>query len=97
MAQRQEIDVSTSPDLRRVAEEVRDSGEPIVLRMEDEELAVLIPVDTTARRARRRLTQADYDAVMSTAGSWQGLVDDIDKLKAKLKAARGSDRPSVEL
>ena len=91
------IDVTDLPDLRRLAEEVRESREPRVLRVGSEELAVLMPLPAARRPPKRVLTQADVDTVMSAAGSWKGLIEDVDKLKAELKAARGSNRPPVEL
>ena len=60
MAHRAEIDVAALPELRRLAEEVRDTQEPVLLRAENEELAVLMPLApaTEPRRApsRRRNT-----------------------------------------
>ena len=96
MSQQASIDVATSPELRRIVEEIRSSRESIVLRLEDEDVAVLLPLPTPTRSPRRVLTQAEIDAVMSAAGSWKGLVD-IDRLKAEWKAARGSNRPPIEL
>ncbi len=97
MARPTVIDVAGLPELRRIAEEVHESQEPIVLRSDGEELAVLMPIDASGRRGKRRLSQSDDDAVMSAAGSWQDLIDDVDKLKAELKAARGSNRLPVDL
>ena len=96
MGQRATIDVAANPELRRVAEEVRNTREPVVLRLEDEDIAIVLPVATPTQRPRRVLTQAEIEAVMSAAGSWKGLVD-VDKLKAEWKAARGSSRPPIEL
>jgi len=95
MSQRAIIDVTASPELRRVAEEVRATQEPIVLRLEGEEIAVLSPL-APARHRRRVPTQADIEAAMSAAGSWKGLVD-VDNLKAEWRAARGSRRPPIDL
>ena len=89
MAQPTVVDVATISDIRRLAEEVRDTQAPVVLRSETEELAVLMPISGSRRRRQRQLTQAEYDAVMSAASSWTGLIDDVDTLKSELKAARG--------
>lgn len=97
MAHRSMVDVATLPELRRIAEEVRDTRESIVLGNDGEELALVVPLTPRTERRTRPLSQADYDAVMSAAGSWKGLIDDVDKLKAELKAARGSNRPPVDL
>ncbi len=89
------IDVTDVPELRRIAEEVRDTREPRVLRAGDEEVAILMPVPV--KRGRKRIrTRADYDAVLAAAGGWKGLVDG-EQLKKDLEEARGSDRPVVEL
>lgn len=93
MARRNMIDVAALPELRRIAEEVRDTRESIVLGNDGEELALVVPLAPQAEPRTRPLSQADYDAVMSAAGSWKGLVDDVDELKAELMAARGSTRP----
>ncbi|MBI4506621.1 MAG: hypothetical protein HY691_13885 [Chloroflexi bacterium] len=37
------VDISTIPELLRIAEEVHASGEPRLLRRDDEDLAVLMP------------------------------------------------------
>ena len=96
MAQPTVIDVAALPELRRMAEEVRDTREPIVLQVDSEELAILIPLPMSRGRAKRVLSQAEIDAVMSAAGSWKGLID-VERFKAEIKAARSSTRPPVEL
>lgn len=88
------VDVSDVPDLLRLAEEVRDTGEPRVLRVGDEDVAILMPIPV--KRRRRVRTRADYDASIGAAGGWKGIVDG-GQLKEDLRAARGSDRPAVEL
>ena len=54
------IDIASSPDLRRLAEEVAASRIPRVLRREDEDMAVVVPV-ARKRSARhgRPTSQAD--------------------------------------
>ena len=96
MAQPTVIDVAALPELRRMAEEVRDTREPIVLQVDSEELAILIPLPMSRGSAKRVLSQAEIDAVMSAAGSWKGLID-VERFKAEIKAARSSTRPPVEL
>ncbi len=46
------IDISDTPDLLRLAEEVAESGKPRVLRRADEDVAVLLPVKKPASRRR---------------------------------------------
>jgi hypothetical protein len=74
------IDISSIPDLLRIAEEVRTTKKPHVLRRDNEDLAVLIPITPARHRAKR--TKADYDAFLAAAGGWKGLVD-TDKLIAE--------------
>jgi hypothetical protein len=87
------IDVTHIPELLRLAEEVHASREPRVLTRDREELAVLRPVKR--RRAQAAKTQADYDAFISSFGSWRDV--DTEALKREIREARGSSRPPVEL
>ena len=89
------IDVTDVPELRRVAEAVRDSQEPVVLRAGAREVAVVVPVAPHGPGATGK-TQANREALLSAFGGWKGIVD-IDQLKEDILAARGSDRPPVEL
>ncbi|MBA2449485.1 MAG: hypothetical protein H0V51_15815, partial [Chloroflexi bacterium] len=43
-AELEAIDISDVPDLLRLAEQVRTTGEPRILRREGEDIAVLMPV-----------------------------------------------------
>ena len=91
------IDVSSIPELLRLAEEVRDTNEPRVLKRDSEDLAILMPA---SRRRRRRTprpkTRADYEAFRSAAGSWKDV--DTDRLIAEVyESRRRSSRPAVEL
>lgn len=89
------IDVTNLPELRRIAEEVRQSGEPYLLRTGSDAVAAVVPLDDTGDAPRTR-TQADREAFLSAFGGWKGNVD-THKLKAGLRAGRSSDRPPVEL
>jgi hypothetical protein len=66
------------------------------LRAGNEDVAVLTPLAPPGKRRGRARTKEDYEAVLATFGGWRGLVD-AEQLKRDLKAARGSDRPPVEL
>ena len=77
MAQeRTPIDISNIPELVRLAEEVRESGEPRVLRRADQDLALLAPLaqksGPRARARRQRASQA------SPLGNIVGLADRKD-------------------
>jgi hypothetical protein len=91
------IDISRVPELLRIVEEVRESGEPRVLRRDNEDLAVVSPLTPKARRPGRRApTTADWEAFRSSAGGWSDV--DTDKLVADIYASRRrSIRPPVEL
>ncbi len=95
------IDISHNPDLLRIAEAVRKNNTPTVLRRDDEDVAVVMPLaDGTkprARRAGKQKTQADIDAFRASAGGWKDLVD-TDQLKRDIAESRArSSRPPVEL
>ena len=94
------VDISNTPDLLRLAEEVRRSGQPRLLRRDSEDLAVLSPVATpTTRRPRKAktYTEADREAFLSSAGGWKDNVD-VDKFLEDNYASRDrSSRPPVEL
>jgi len=54
------MDISHTPELLRIAEEVRDTGEPRVLRHDNEDLAILRPIAAKPTGPRRRVpTTAD--------------------------------------
>lgn len=92
------IDISSVPDLVRIAEEVRTSGRPRILRRNGEDMAMVIPIGHGRKhRTRRARAQADYDTFLATAGGWKGLVDG-DKLLADINESRElSTKPPVEL
>ena len=70
------IDISNVPELLRIAEEVRITHQPHILRRDSEDVAILMPVTPSSqRRAKRKLTKSDYQAFLSAAGSWSGLVE----------------------
>ncbi len=92
------IDISNTPDLLRLAEEVAESGKPWVLRRADEDVAVLMPVKKAASRRRigRKKTKEDYEAFRSSAGGWKDV--DVDKLLEDIYESRNiSTRPPVDL
>lgn len=47
------VDISESPELARLAEAVRATGEPCVLRRGEEEIAVIVPALPPVERAQR--------------------------------------------
>ena len=86
------IDISKSPDMLRIAEEVQATNSPRILRRDNEDIAVVMPI-----QRRRRVGDRDpHKAFLSAAGGWKNLIDP-EALKRNLEASRGSDRASVEL
>ena len=49
----QSIDVSNTPEIRRLAEEVQKSHQPRLLTRDDEQLAVIMPLPRGRRKSRR--------------------------------------------
>ena len=91
------IDVSRIPELLRIAEEVGASGEPRILRRDQEALAVVMPIaGMTKRRRSRTRTKEDLEAFNSAAGGWKEI--DTDKLVEEIyEDRRRSVRPPPEL
>jgi hypothetical protein len=90
------IDVTHRPELLRLAEEVRRTNEPRLLRRDGEDLAVVAPVAPTPKRRRARAkTEADHGAFLASAGSWKDV--DVDRFLAENDERRRlSTRPPVE-
>jgi hypothetical protein len=90
------IDITNLPEVARLAEEVRASHTPRVLRRGNEVIARIVsatPLRATLPRQRHGhgKTKEDMEAFLASAGSWKGLVDG-EQLKKDIKEARGSDR-----
>jgi hypothetical protein len=96
VSQSASIDVSDLPDLKRVAEEVRDRQEPIVLRSGDAEIAVVTPIRPPKGHPDWKPTQEEIDAALSAFGGWKGLIDP-EEFKARVREGRGSNRPPLNL
>jgi hypothetical protein len=73
MATEHPIDISSVPELLRLAEDVRATRRPRVLRRAHEDSAVLVPLPVSQRPATRsdRTTAAALTAVERTAGMFQ--------------------------
>lgn len=91
------VDITNVPTLRDIAEEVRRSGEPHVLRDGDDDVAVILPLRRGANKKRRSPTAEDRAAFRASAGGWKDIVD-IDALQAVIRESRDrSVRPTPEL
>ncbi len=95
--ERETIDISHNADLLRLAEEVRRSNTPRVLRADNRDVAVVMPVaELPKRKGKRVKTDADYQAFLDSAGSWSDV--DVDEFKAYIRERRDAgSRPPVEL
>jgi hypothetical protein len=92
------IDISHVPDLLRIAEEVANSGKPRLLRRDNEDVAILMPIKAAMvrRRSPRKKTEADYEAFLSSAGTWSD--EDVDEfLRENYERRKQSVRPPVDL
>ena len=87
------IDIATSPELQRLAEQVEQTRMPVELRRDDEVLAVVRPAP--ARRPKRAPKQSASEAFASSFGGLKGLVD--SKTFKEIYESRGSHRPTVNL
>ena len=85
------VDISTMPDLARLAEEVARTGTSLVLRRGDEDIAVLSPATPKRRLKGEQLTPAQREAFLASAGGWVGLLD-VEQFKRDIKAARSDHR-----
>ena len=89
-------DIAGASSIARLAEEVHASQEPRILRRESEDLAILMPLAPTRRGRMRTMTEQDYTAFLSAAGSWEDV--DADRFVDNIRASRSSStRPPVEL
>jgi hypothetical protein len=91
------IDISNFPDLVRIAEEVKATRTPRILKRDSEPVAMLMPVGSAIKHPNKgKKTKADYEAFRSAAGGWKDV--DTDKLIKDIYASRKiSTRPPVEL
>jgi hypothetical protein len=77
------LDLSNTPELRRVAEEVRKTRRPQTLRLADGVVAVVKPErKATTRKAPRRLTPTDYPTTYTLESAF-GSVPTPPHLKGK--------------
>jgi len=87
------IDITTSTELQRLAEQVRTSRLPVPLTQDDEIVAVVRPAPK--RRALRSPSASDLAATRSTFGALKGILD--PRTMKAIYEARGSNRSPVKL
>lgn len=88
------VDISDMPDVRRLVDEAERSDEPLVLRTEGKNVAVLI--STSQRRRPAILTEDEIEILRSVAGAWKDF--DSDAFIEQIYRDRESEyRPPVDL
>ena len=92
------IDIGSLPELMQIAEEVEATGEARVLRMDNRDVAVVIPISSSPRlhRPNRRLSEKARQAFISASGGWAD-VDTERLLEDIYRARQVDDRPPVDL
>jgi hypothetical protein len=92
------VDVTDAPEVLRLAEEVRRSKVPRILRRNGEEIAVLTPVPATRTRWSKAKTEADEEAFLASAGGWRGVIDVVKFIEDLDESRRHFGRiPSLQL
>jgi hypothetical protein len=91
------FDISSIPELLSIAHEVQRTHEPRLLREDNEDVAILMPIKPAPKRRRvAAKSKKDYEAFKSAAGGWKDV--DTDQLITDMYADRRiSNRPPVEL
>ncbi|MCC7365900.1 MAG: hypothetical protein IT303_16160 [Dehalococcoidia bacterium] len=85
------VDVTDIPGLGELAEEVRASNQPRVLRRGGEEIAKIVPM--RRGKARGRPSAEQLEAFLATAGGWSGV--DVDAFLEENRKSRGGALPSM--
>ncbi|MBA4181508.1 MAG: hypothetical protein C0506_13035 [Anaerolinea sp.] len=96
--QRDELDISAMPELRRVAEEVARTGRARVLTEGGRVVAKVVPLRKSPSRKLkpRPATPEQLAAFRSAAGGWKDV--DTDRLVADIYSSRDQvGRPHIEL
>lgn len=90
------IDITHTPEVLRLAEEVAKSGIPRILRRDNEDVAEIRPVSAALKsRKKQSKTRADYEAFMSSFGSWKDF--DVERFHKDLDQSRKLNSPPVQL
>ncbi len=92
------IDISHFPDLIRLAEEVKTTRKPRILKKNSEDIAVLMPIKKSGEAKKKRgKTKADYEAFKSAAGSLKGFLDAEKLTRDVYESRKLITRPQVKL
>src|SRR4051812_37665093 len=90
------LDIDAMPELSRIADEVAATGRPRALRRDGVEIAVVQPI-RSPRLRRRKPSEKDVEAFLTSAGSWKDNVDVDQFLKDVYESRDRPSRPPVEL
>ena len=89
-----QIDISNNPELLRLAEEVKATHKPRILKRNSETVAMITPVKQAMKQSKSR---THYKAFLAVAGSLKGLID-AEKLKKDIYESRKiTTRPLIRL
>lgn len=92
------VDVSHHSDLSALLDKVRDSGKACILQRNGEELAILLPFPPKSdQHSGREKSREDYEAFISSAGGWSGLVDGDNLIENIHESRRRSIKPPAKL
>jgi hypothetical protein len=80
------IDISSIPELVKLAQEVRSTNEPAVLQQEREDLAMLTPIKPVAKRSARGKPTSVDDPLWKLVGIGHSGRGDISENKHKYLA-----------
>ena len=91
------IDISTIPELARIAEEVEATKTARELKRGNKPIALIAPIEQTKKQQKRRKAKFDPEAFKATAGLLKGLID-AEQLKRDIAESRGLiTRPPIKL
>jgi hypothetical protein len=93
------MNIDDNPELLRLAEEVKETGESRVLRGHNEDLVLVTPIAGKQKRKGRNTlppkTKEQVEAFRSAAGAWKNV--DTDAMKKYIYEGRTSSKPPVDL
>jgi len=85
------LDIDAFPGIDQLVEEVVRTKTPRAIRRGGETVAVISPALPKHRPKGKRITPAQREAFLASAGGWAGLVD-VERFKRDIKAARSDHR-----
>lgn len=92
------LDVDAFPELAALAEEVRRTGTPRVLRREGVDVAVLMPPAKRDRPRTKRPSSKEARQLWEDAfGAWRDHLDDPEGFKQELLKAQSDSRAPVAM